>query len=444
MKQFDHSYFNPSNHPRAGELALAKSALFASNELSLYCGVPVSDLASAKDPTPWAEGSDRSRIDYLVCRGADVIMAIEITERDGPRGLPFRVDDLYFGEMTETQMEQGEVSHILRQLERLLKKAGPPLWTCPMTDYPDRQADPLFDEQLLRWVMGPTPPRAVVPTGYGASTGIVKAYPYSSEETLCIPMCSPRVARRLEEVLSSNRRTPVDRRQIPLAERLQSMKAGLPGNSIHSASAVQVLIDPPLETYLFEFQEELDTLDSGLMDPCDTFGEAAQAIYYMMLFGDERSTSLAQALTEPIATEYHASIGARWAAEVTGKMPTRKCMVAYTDAGGQSLEARIARLRQPANPGVAAVSNFLSLSLESFFQGVSLLAGIRYPLWLAKRIKEVYELSDGYPYGDLVAHANRESAQEDEERAADGEELLYLLAVEPFELIRKNQTTKRS
>ena len=72
-----------------------------------------------------------------------------------------------------------------------------------------------------------------------------------------------------------------------------------------------------------------------------------------------------------------------------------------------------------------------------FALGAGLLAGTRYPEWLMKRLMELYHAPPGYPYRDLVGHADRMLRQEATER--QGYELMYQLLIEPFYLMQKKE-----
>ena len=76
-----------------------------------------------------------------------------------------------------------------------------------------------------------------------------------------------------------------------------------------------------------------------------------------------------------------------------------------------------------------------NVTVEQFFEGVAMLTGRAYPLWLGKHIATVYHLSPGHLYSYLVRQAY--ALLEDGAFEADGVELLYRLLVEPFLFIRQ-------
>ena len=76
-----------------------------------------------------------------------------------------------------------------------------------------------------------------------------------------------------------------------------------------------------------------------------------------------------------------------------------------------------------------------NVTVEQFFEGVAMLTGRAYPLWLGKHLATVYNLSPGHLYSYLVRQAY--ALLDDSDSEAEGVELLYRLLVEPFLLIRQ-------
>lgn len=76
------------------------------------------------------------------------------------------------------------------------------------------------------------------------------------------------------------------------------------------------------------------------------------------------------------------------------------------------------------------------IPLACFYEGVTLLAGNKYPEWLNKRIQRAYRAGPTMPFLLMVEHAqNLINRTDDEELSFCGCELMHQLLIQPFDLV---------
>lgn len=76
------------------------------------------------------------------------------------------------------------------------------------------------------------------------------------------------------------------------------------------------------------------------------------------------------------------------------------------------------------------------IPLACFYEGVTLLAGNKYPEWLNKRIQRAYRAVPTMPFLLMVEHAqNLINRTDDEELSFCGCELMHQLLIQPFDLV---------
>ena len=163
---------------RYGEQALVASSLFREHRLHLLCGIWSTALSPRKKPG----GSDlpAQLLDYLVCRGEQVLLCIHLTDREPWHGDFTPVPSLPLAECTVEQLSDGDVEEVLSCLEQILQAGGEPAWDCLMRECPEELTDALLKEHLLdQW------PEGIVPSDYGMCCGLVRILWPDGQGTVC-------------------------------------------------------------------------------------------------------------------------------------------------------------------------------------------------------------------------------------------------------------------
>lgn len=409
-----------------GEQALISSSLFCKYGLSLYCGVLLCDLEYADGGSPWDEHDDRYLMDYLICQGDNVIMSIQVTDRDQWRGEPLHLDDLCFAEISAAQMECADIVHILTTLESLLQRDEPAVWQCCIREVPREYIGRLEEGQLLE-----LQDSVVQPTEYGMCMGLVRVLSSTQHTTLC--SCS--TAEYLMAMLDNCAQRNAIHLQFPFAQRIEALSSGVYCSAANGAKVVREMKDLPLVDYLHVFPKELETLRRLSPKLCGTYGEAACMIYDMIHSGHkptvDNGVTLLKALAVPPVVHCDAMASVQSTSHAYFPAPSGP------DRQRAGLEARVNRLMR----SVSLCTTLSFVTMKSFFQGVGFLAQTGYPDWLAGALQTAYELPDEFIYARFLCHGYKLLQQEDD--AQEGLRLLYLLMIEPFQLIRQNSSPRR-
>ena len=423
--------------PRSGEKALTDSRLFRSNDLRLLCGVRLCDLEYADGTCPMDKYHDRQLLDYLICKDDRVLLSIDMTDRDPSLGDRMTLKGLPTSETTGEQFETGDVAGILSLAEALLQGGEPSVWYCRLRPYPPELSGQLFEHRLLQPWGGDA-----APTDFGMDLGLVRVL----SPGRCSAMCTQWTAEKLPRVLGDR---TFDTSAIGLAlldKRLTAFRSGLLCNGQSSARTVLEFMNTPLDEYMDGFPEELETLQDSLPGQCVTYGQAACASYGMLLSGDQaqldEGTSLMCAIAVPPLEDRKIRNAVRFGRKATGRMPDNmpERYRRTADDGGDSFEARLSRFRNRLPSSMKLTFG----TQESFFQGVSILAQSHYPLWLAHKLKTYLELSDRYVYAELLDIADTWRRRDNALEHDFGVRLLFLLLIEPFQLIFNQSQNDRN
>ena len=111
-----------------GEEAIVSAPAFRENRLRLYADVPLRDLTSGLPPEIWSADCGEARIDYLICKDACAVMAIQVTDPER-KSTPLRIPFLTCVNISSWQMEQGLADNLLDRLDELLYAGFRPAWS---------------------------------------------------------------------------------------------------------------------------------------------------------------------------------------------------------------------------------------------------------------------------------------------------------------------------
>ena len=423
---------------RPGEEALTDTDLFSAKGLTLLCGVSPADLQSAgPGSSPWQRQGPGSRFDYLVCRNSDVLLAIHLVDRDTWYDNLCHLPDLAVAETTCGRFAKGDVSDILDQLEQILRKNRPPAWRCPLESCSPELTEALMDRVLLEQdIEG-----GVAPTEYGEASGLVRV----RCSGVCRTMYSARLAPRLPELLSPRPPAPAAGDRLPFDKLMRLCRTGLARDENTSAALVAAVDGMPLEKYMDGFPEELEELQSGLPGGCDTYGEAARAIWAMLYTANDQAYTqgiiLMRDLAAPPLGDRTVANAVRMGVRVTGRPPDYmpgRYRTSLRPGAIRSFADCVGR-RQELPAGIRLAQT----PQEAFFQGVGALARLEYPGWLSRTLRDRLGLTPRSTYGELVALANNKLEEDDTWTWGLGIRLLCLLLIEPYCLITNTTFTER-
>ena len=422
---------------RRGEEALDETDLFHAKGLELLCDVSPADLRAVSDGASWHQQNSGSRFDYLVRRGENVLLAIHLTDRDTWYNNFCRLPDLAVAEITCKRFAEGDVEEILDQLEQLLRENSPPAWQCPLNSCSPKLTEALMARVFLeRDVDG-----SLTPTEYGAASGLVRVRCCGTSRT----MYSARMAPHLPELLAPLPPAPPAKDRIPFDELVRNYSTGLARDENASAALVAAVDKMPLEKYMDGFPEELEDLQRNLPGQCDTYGEAARAIWAMLHTADDQTYTqgvlLMRDLAAPPIKDCTMANAVRMGTRIMGRGPdympnrykttTRPGIVcSFKDCVGIQREL-------PAGIQLAQTPQ------ETFFQGVSALTRLGYPRWLSQTLRRQLGLMPRSAYAELITLANHKLDEDDSQMWGLGIRLLYLLLIEPYCLISKTIFTER-
>ena len=112
-----------------GEEAIVSAPAFRENRLRLYADVPLRDLTSGCPPEIWSADCREVRIDYLICKDACAVMAIQVTDPERKSTLPLHIPFLTCVKISSWRMEQGLADNLLDRLDELLYAGFRPAWS---------------------------------------------------------------------------------------------------------------------------------------------------------------------------------------------------------------------------------------------------------------------------------------------------------------------------
>jgi len=251
------------------------------HQLSLYHGVPVSDL-SPMDGSAAPPAQD-GWITFLVCQGDAALLAAYMPRAkwdrgDSPDGFP--------GLLTLELPDGSPISMcsaIECALESLLSRGDKPHWRFLGRPVPPERVPELararlvelsYCDRLLKWS----------PTEYGIDCGLVQSCEFSDGQDIQIGIwCSERTRVNLEKILAwepagAGANTA---EAIPLSERIARLDQGLCGSGVE---AVRRFANTPLDDYMRDFPEELARMRKALpaLGASATYQDAAVLVYWLM------------------------------------------------------------------------------------------------------------------------------------------------------------------
>lgn len=421
--------FLPVNKPffkrdlRVGEDAIVNAPIFEEHSLTLYAYVPLIDLCSYDESNKcWHSATERDdlRVDYLICRGTDVIMAIDVTDSEQAPYSKMRVPYLFHAETTVLEMEQGQADSIVEALEDLLNGEFRPHWCCSMVEFSDELWDNLIDARLME-----AHDLELWPTEYGNSEGLVTIIfkQGSMKEVGRSTQYSDRVWRKLREMFCDRD----DYRGVRFLKKLGDM---------------------PLEEYMKEYPQLLERLKILLPESCRTYAQAAEAAHCLLQNprGDnaENGSLLMHALALPLVSQARARTEAcdalledgmdEFVRQLTEPDEQKRREILWAER-----QRRYAELRKEMDALKKEdifLWRFLTLRLDDFFKGVGICTHLNYPDWLARAVCEYHcnnlDRDSNYTEALCLAYEKATSATFDQD---DGTRLLYQLTIEPFHLI---------
>ena len=418
---------------QAGEQALDRSELFCDNNLRLLCGVWLSALSPASGPGKGQPLPSRL-IDYLVCKGNTVLMAVRLTDRAPKYGEFLYIPDLPVAEITSKQFTKGNVGAVLSHLRKILEKPASPAWFCRLRPCPSSLISPMLRHVLLET----TDSGDTVPTEYGMCSGIVQVLQYGRR----CAMCSPQALRNLPHLLTDE--VPwgaAEGDKIPFADLLSAYRSGRSCNGRTSAALVQEVMDMPLAEYMDGFPRELQELQDALPGQCGTYAQAAMGIYRLLhtLCGETYNlgVDLMQNLAQPPLEDKKIADAVQMGRRVTGRGPDDlpgRYRKAQQERKIRSFSDCICDTRKKLPAGM----RLTSMPQASFFQGVGLLSQSRYPSWLSDALSTDLSIAGRCPYGEVLQLAEYNLQEENAWTRGLGVRLLYLLLIEPCCLIHEN------
>ena len=421
------------------ERLLAISPIFRREGLTLYCGVPANDLRRY-GPAPRRD-CQMGMLDYVICQGETVILAVEIEDRDSWREHGARVPEVPYVFITAEEMGTGDCRPILSKLRELTDKGRQASWR--MVGAANIQE---LMPKFLRWQMLQRTDGGWEPTEYGMYRGLVKQISSTGQVSV---RCSE-LSKRLFEMTAEKYEAPAEQSfRKALQERISDFQKGLRSNPETSLHLVKELRDMPLATLMEGGYIEMENrLRENLPRSCETVGEAVLAIRDMLYSGDEesfdRGTALLRDLGVPAARAALLKLSEMPGAQLRPDIQELLHCVDEAQAKlrnrkfpGPGLDQRLARLG-----GRKALGEQLGLlPLMVFFQGVARFCRMEYPVWVGKQIQKIWSLAPDYPYGEMVHSAGywivSQSEAATEEDRKTGAYMLCLLMVEPIYLMEQ-------
>lgn len=408
---------------RYGEQALVASSLFREHRLHLLCGIWSTALSPRKKPG----GSDlpAQLLDYLVCRGEQVLLCIHLTDREPWHGDFTPVPSLPLAECTVEQLSDGDVEEVLSCLEQILQAGGEPAWDCLMRECPEELTDALLKEHLLdQW------PEGIVPSDYGMCCGLVRILWPDGQGTVC----TEEDLRDLPEVLLAGQSPtvpPGDR--TAFQDLLRLHRSGLSRNEEHSAQLVRDVLNQPIRDYLVDYPQQRDHILSFFPGQEATYGDAAALIESMLrsdcddLAGD--GISFMEMLAAPLLEDLSLNTAKPWRDGLSPDQLPKRYRLAQGGKSVDPIQDRICAARLP--PGARLVF----APQEQFFQGVSALSKSGYPRWLSRVLRDYLQVPPRCRYGPLLSIAMDSMHTGDPCSQEAGIHLLYLLLIQPYCLV---------
>lgn len=399
----------------AGELALAKSPVFCTYGLRLYCGLNV---------------NDGEIVDYLVCTPKAALLGIRLgNSRDITPAA--QEGDIPITKIPRLHMKNGTVSYLESEIYHILAQdaAQPTLSVCRIP----RELHPKLAD--MRMIQHPDGSQLWEPTSYGASLGILRGYLGGVEAEQALFTLNAGVLDRLRMTLDWEP-YPADRWDIvPWEQRLEKLSQGRPCNSAYAASLVRTLADMPLSELRNGYLNELEKLEAKLNGPLNTFQDAAFQIGKLMHGSKQEKTQAGTLAVDLIKPLIHNTIERR-----------RRAFFLTPDIDvpfkpGTSWNDRITRLDEKGDP-------FHSVRYEPFptiLEGAAVVSGQPYLMWLIQEILNEEEILNGKSellqnsFQKMLRGAKTQMDSTTPETAMLGRNLLLKLAIEPFYLMRLSE-----
>lgn len=268
------------------ERALATSPPFRRNGLRLCCDVPATDLEPAECTAAAGRLQENGRIDYLVCKGDQVILSIMVPqEQSNPA--PFAVCEppwIPSLRLTGRDLKIQNTPVVERWLEKHLAEAGSAHARLPTIQPSQEVLALMLRARLLE-------PSSLVPTEYGRELGVIRQYLLVKGAVTRRPCFSAAVLeKRLLPVLQPPRAAPPEQDRLPLARRIRQL----------DEDAVRQFARTPLHVYMRDFPDELVQLDPE--GELATYQDAASYIYYLLqnVVSEDKGKELMRLLALPL------------------------------------------------------------------------------------------------------------------------------------------------
>jgi len=254
---------------------------FRKHQLSLYHGVPASDLTPVDgSAAPPPQGG---WIMFLVCQGDAALLAVYLPQENWGRGkAPDRFPGLLTLELTDCGRTQ-LVEAIVQVLENLLRSGSRPCWRLLGRPVPPERLPELGRARLVEptYVFGGEKPQWQ-PTEYGIDCGLVQSCGFQDNQSFQAGIwCSEQTCVHLEKLLAQSSAGTNTAAAIPLAQRIAQLHQGL---CVSAVEAVRRFAHMPLDTYMKDFPETLARLRSALpmLGADATYQDAAVLIYWLL------------------------------------------------------------------------------------------------------------------------------------------------------------------
>jgi len=268
-------------NPLLNEIELAQlGEFFQKHGLSLYHGVPASDLAPIDgNAAPPLQGG---WVTFLVCRGDAALLAVYLPRESWNRGgAPDKFPGLLTLELTDCGHTQIRAA-IGQVLENLLRKESNPRWRFLGRPIPPERLPELARAQLAERAFASGCGRLQwCPTEYGIDCGLVQGYGFRSGQGFQAGIwCSEQSRVYLEKLLAQGS-AGTSANAVSLSERLARLDRGLCGSAVE---AVRRFAHTPLDVYMKDFPAELARLRKALpaLRADDAYQDAAALIYWLL------------------------------------------------------------------------------------------------------------------------------------------------------------------
>lgn len=246
--------------------------------LSLYRNIPLRDLWTVYETPPDRDpGLEEVTLSYVFCRGSAVLLAMTPWERFGRLGRSSpRIDTASVPGLLLLKMSgsTGVWTICREKLEEQARCQPVPRWHYQCAPLPEELEEELVRRRMLaRLEDGET-----CPTPYGTTRGLGEYCLLGEDGTLhCRPVCSPSNCSGLSRPWRWVGDGEEPRRRIPLRERLEGLRQGLPESPENCLKLFRRFAAMPLSAYLGRLpkQAEIVREDLGLPDLSLSFGEAA-------------------------------------------------------------------------------------------------------------------------------------------------------------------------